>query len=241
MNKQLHISKTPAEVISNYAAFFVEKAKENIKEKGKFTVVLSGGNSPKSVFELLAQDYDHALDWSSVFFFFGDERFVPSNDPEYNGLMAKEALFNPLKIQGSQIFMVDTSLDVQAAAADYAQKIVQFFDGEDAVFDLVMLGLGDDAHTASLFPGTSVLIEELAGVSHVFIEEKGVFRITMTAQMINDAQNIAFLVFGENKADAIEHVLNGKRNTTLYPAQLIDKKAVWFTDEAAAKLVLMER
>lgn len=237
MKTRLNISKTPAEVISHYATFFVEKAKESIEEKGKFTVVLSGGNSPKSVFELLAKDYARALDWSSVFFFFGDERFVPSNDPEYNGLMAKEALFNPLNIQGNQIFTVDTSLDVKAAAADYAKKIVQFFDGEDAVFDLVMLGLGDDAHTASLFPNTGVLIEELATISHVFIEAKDVFRITMTAQMINDAKNIAFLVFGENKAEAMQHVLKGDRNTTLYPAQLIDNKAVWFTDEAAAKLV----
>ncbi|MFT7001337.1 MAG: 6-phosphogluconolactonase, partial [Spirosomataceae bacterium] len=197
----------------------------------------SGGNSPKSVFELLAKEYTHAIDWTSVYFFFGDERYVLSNDPDSNALMAKEALFNPLNIQENQVFTVDTTLEVKMAAADYNKKIVQFFDGQKIAFDLVMLGLGDDAHTASLFPGTEVLNEEMSGVSHVYISEKDVFRITMTAQMINDANNIAFLVFGKNKAEAVQHVMEGEQKTSHYPAQLIDKKAEWFMDEAAAKLI----
>jgi 6-phosphogluconolactonase len=235
--KRLHIYNSPAEVINNYAAYFIKTAKESIEENGKFTVVLSGGNSPKSVFELLAKEYAHAIDWTSVYFFFGDERYVPSNDPDSNALMAKEALFNPLNIQGNQVFAVDTTLEVKMAAADYNKKIVQFFDGQEVAFDLVMLGLGDDAHTASLFPGTEVLNEEMSGVSHVYISDKDVFRITMTAQMINDANNIAFLVFGKNKAEAVQHVMEGEQKTSHYPAQLIDKKAEWFMDEAAAKLI----
>lgn len=233
----LFVSISPAEVISSYAAYFIKKAKESIKEKGKFSVVLSGGNSPKSVFELLAKDYSEAIDWKSVYFFFGDERNVPSNDSESNALMAKNALFTPLKIQESQVFAVDTSLEVKAAAAEYAKRIVQFFEGEKVVFDLVMLGLGDDAHTASLFPGTEILLEKMSGVSSVYLPQKAIFRISMTAQMINDALSIAFLVFGENKAKAIKQVMNGEQKPTLYPAQLIDKKADWFLDEAAAALI----
>ena len=205
--KRLHIYHSPAEVINNYAA------------------------------ELVAKEYTHAIDWTSVYFFFGDERYVLSNDPDSNALMAKEALFNPLNIQENQVFTVDTTLEVKMVAADYNKKIVQFFDGQKIAFDLVMLGLGDDAHTASLFPGTEVLNEEMSGVSHVYISEKDVFRITMTAQMINDANNIAFLVFGKNKAEAVQHVMEGEQKTSHYPAQLIDKKAEWFMDEAAAKLI----
>jgi 6-phosphogluconolactonase len=235
--KRPHIYNSPDEVISNYAAYFIKTAKESIQKNGKFTVVLSGGNSPKSVFELLAKEYAHAIDWTSVYFFFGDERYVPSNDPDSNALMAKEALFNPLNIQENQVFTVDTTLEAKMAAADYNKKIGHFFDGQEIAFDLVMLGLGDDAHTASLFPGTEVLNEEVSGVSHVYISGKDVFRITMTAQMINDAHNIAFLVFGKNKAEAVQHVTEGEQDISRFPAQLIDKKAEWFMDEAAAKLI----
>ncbi len=151
--------------------------------------------------------------------------------------MAKKALFEPLKISPSQIFTVDTSLEPDLAAEEYQKQIEKHFAPKEPRFDLILLGLGDDAHTASLFPGTDVLNIQEPGVKDVFLPGKKVYRISFTAPLINLAHNINFLVFGSSKAEAVNHVLKGKKNPTEFPAQLIqpsDGDVVWFMDEAAA-------
>ena len=234
----LNIFQTPDEVIDAIAQYFVESANNAITARGKFSVALSGGSSPKKLYELLASTtYADSIDWTKVYFFFGDERNVPQTDPESNYLMAKNALFIPLYIDAANIFAVDTSLTPNEAAQKYAEQIAEFFDEDEMSFDLVLLGLGDDAHTASLFPHTEALNEVTSTVLANFLPEKQIWRITMSAPMINDAKNIAFLVYGEGKAEAVHHCLEDEENIEMYPSQLIDSitgETVWFLDEAAA-------
>lgn len=236
----LHIFKTPKEVLHAAAAYFVKTADEAIIKQGKFTVALSGGSSPKGLFELLASEYHSNVDWSNVFFFFGDERYVPADHPDSNALMAKRALFEPLEIAPHQIFAIDTSLDPKATAEAYQKEIEKHFAPGSPTFDLILLGLGDDAHTASLFPHTAVVDATEVGVKEIFVEDKQVYRITFTAPLINHAHHIAFLVFGASKAEAVQHVLKGDKDYNSYPAQLIQPihgDVSWFMDEAAAEKI----
>lgn len=233
----LQIFKTTKEVLHAAAGYFVNAARESISTHGRFTVALSGGSSPKGLFELLASEYHSQVEWSKVFFFFGDERYVPADHPDSNALMAKKALFDPLNISPQQIFAIDTSLEPHATAEAYQQEIEKHFAPRSTTFDLIFLGLGDDAHTASLFPHTDVVNAKDAGVREIFVEDKKVFRITFTAPLINQARHIAFLVFGSSKADAVHHVLQGDKDYNQFPAQLIQPlngDVTWFMDEAAA-------
>lgn len=233
---KLNIFKDPNEAIGAIAIYFVNLAKAAIAEKGSFSVSLSGGSSPKKLYELLADKYKNALDWEKTYFFFGDERYVPHDHDDSNFKMANEAMFIPLQIKEEQIFKVDTDLDPQGAALGYQKCLCGHFNNETA-FDLILLGLGDDAHTASLFPGTDVLWVEEQLVKEVYLKDKEVYRISMTAPLINQAKNIAFLTFGEGKANAIKSVLEGEKDIVKYPAQLINPangEVQWFIDEAAA-------
>ena len=235
---KLNIFNTPENVLVNLATYFVTLAEQSIAKNGKFSVALSGGSSPKKLYELLASDdFKNKVDWENVFFFFGDERYVPQDDKDSNYLMAKTALFDPLQIDDSNVFAVDTSLTPEEAAAEYKKAIDLFFDEESLEFDLILLGLGDNSHTASLFPHTPVLHEVDATVKEVFLEDQQVFRITFTAPLINQAHNIAFLVYGEGKAIAVHHVLEDAKDIEEYPAQLIVAEhgdLRWYLDEPAA-------
>jgi 6-phosphogluconolactonase len=236
----LKIFKERREVLQAAAEYFVETAEEAIGDYGKFTVALSGGSSPKELYELLASEpFRSKVHWSKVYFFFGDERNVPGDHPDSNALMVKKALFDPLNISPKQIFAVDTSLEPKKAAAAYQQVIEQHFSGE-AIFDLILLGLGDNSHTASLFPNTEVLDVKEAGVKEVFLQDQNVYRITLTAPLINQAKRIAFLVFGDAKAKAVHHILEEENDCRQYPAQLIQPASgdvIWFLDEAAAAML----
>ncbi|MCR9065557.1 MAG: 6-phosphogluconolactonase [Cytophagales bacterium] len=235
---EIHIYKDKQETIREYARFFIDEGNKAIKTKGNFNAVLSGGSSPKAVFELLTtEEFKDQLDWTKVFFFFGDERNVPADHADFNGLMAAKALFEPLNISENQIFYVNTSLAPEEAAKAYMESISKHFAGKNIVFDLIMLGLGDDSHTASLFPYTKVLNEQGLDIKSNYLPEKEIFRITMTAAMINQAKAIGFLVYGENKAAAVKTILNGEPDTQKYPAQLIKPASGichWFLDEGSA-------
>lgn len=233
-----HIFDSVDEVLHQLADFFVAQAHEAIAARSRFTVALSGGSSPKKLYELLASAaYREQVPWAQVLFFFGDERNVPATDPQSNFLMAKTALLDPLHISAAQVFPIDTSLPPVEAAKAYTKTIDGFFGAESARFDLVLLGLGDNSHTASLFPHTTVLHASTASAEAVFVEELQADRITLTAPLINQARSVAFLVFGADKAAAVRRVLLGERNTEEYPAQLIAPtagEAEWFLDQRAA-------
>jgi 6-phosphogluconolactonase len=236
----LHISENIESLLSAIAEFFIELCAGAIRQDGKFTVALSGGSSPKQLYTLLASEkYRKRIAWQNVFFFFGDERFVPADDPQSNYRMAKETLFDPLDIPPHQVIAVDTSPSPPASAAAYEQAVRKHFH-DDARFDLILLGLGDNSHTASLFPHTVVLHEKQALVKEVFVQEVDQYRITFTAPLINDAKSIAFLVYGAAKAEAVHHILKDPFNPEEYPAQLIQPlsgKVHWFLDKEAAARV----
>lgn len=236
----LLIYNTQEEIFEDLIAYIIKIGSQSIAETGRFNFVLTGGNSPKKLYELLATEHKDKLDWSKVYFFFGDERNVMPDHDSYNGLMAKKAILEPLAIPEDHIFYVNTTLAPEKAAIEYTKAINAHFNGADPVFDLILLGMGDDAHTASLFPGTSILSSREVEVDSVYVEKLSTYRISFTAPLINKAKNIAFLVFGAGKATAAKHVLEGAKNTNLYPAQLIepvDGTLTWFLDKDAAALL----
>lgn len=237
----LLIYKTKAELLKDIADYIIAIGEKAIAEKDCFNFVLTGGNSPKELYMMLATDYREKLDWNKVYFFIGDERNVPPGHDTYNGLMARKSILDPLNVAADHIFFVDTTLAPEKAAIEYAKAITAHFDGADLSFDLILLGMGDDAHTASLFPGTEVLGNKDVTVDSVYVEKLSTYRITFTAPLINKAKNIAFLVFGEAKAEAIKHVIEDTtKDTQLYPSQLIDPidgSLTFFLDSEAAKLL----
>lgn len=234
----LNVFEDVQELLTSLATLLTRSANEAIEEKGDFTFCLSGGNSPRRLYELLASEmFRYEVDWSKVFFFFGDERYVPLTSPDSNALMVKNTLFDPLGISKTHAFTVDTSLEPEAAAQDYHRRIKSHFANKPIQFDFILLGLGDDVHTASLFPYTNVLADKEPTVKAVFVEKLQTYRITLTAPLINQANKIAFLVYGEEKADAVAHALEDKKDFGKYPAQLIRPEhgsVYWFLDEKAA-------
>ncbi|HTE33839.1 MAG TPA: 6-phosphogluconolactonase [Chryseolinea sp.] len=235
----IKIYDTPDLLITALADFVVQTAKDSIQLRGKFDFVLSGGSSPKRLYELLASDsHRELIDWSRVCFFFGDERNVPHDHPDSNYLMVTRALFQPLTIADKQIFPINTAKMPTQAATDYEQLVRNHFEPGHYGFDLILLGLGDNSHTASLFPHTAVLHEQHALVKEVFVPEVNMYRITLTAPLINAGRNVAFLVYGASKAEAVYHIIKGERNIESHPAQLIKPssgKLMWFLDQEAAK------
>lgn len=229
------------ELFEDLADYIIKIGKESIEQRGCFNFVLTGGNSPKKLYEMLSSTYKDQLDWSKVYFFFGDERNVMPDHESYNGLMAKKSILEPLNIAADHIFYVNTTLAPEKAAIEYNKAIVAHFDGADLSFDLILLGMGDDAHTASLFPETAILNNREIEIDSVFVEKLSTYRISFTAPLINKARNIAFLVFGDSKAEAVKHVIEDtKKNTKLYPSQLIkpiDGHLTWFLDQNAASLL----
>ncbi len=238
---KINIYNSPAETIQYLADYFVTIAKACIEDKGRFTVALSGGSSPKKLYELLSSElYKNALDWNKVYFFFGDERYVPLTDKDSNYLMAKKALFEPLQIADDHVFAVDTRLPPDDAAKDYESSMKVFFGNEHIRSDLVLLGLGDNSHTASLFPHTTVLHDKAPAVKALYVDEIKAYRVTMNAPLINEARHVAFLVYGKEKAVAVHHILQDKTDVETYPAQLINPtngELVWFLDNEVAEKV----
>ncbi|MBJ7881729.1 6-phosphogluconolactonase [Gelidibacter salicanalis] len=227
------------DLITALAQAVCDVAKEAIATRGQFNFVLSGGSSPRKLYKLLASEPNkNQIDWENTCFFFGDERFVPKGNSQRNSLMAKKALFDPLKIKNSHIFKVDTTGSPEEAAQKYAESIAAHFQKTPVEFDFLLLGIGENAHTASLFPNTDVLDETEATIKSVFVKEVDMYRITMTAPLINQAKNIGFLVFGKDKSEAVFQILEDKSGSVVqYPARLInsdDHKVVWYLDTAAA-------
>jgi 6-phosphogluconolactonase len=238
---QLNVYETDDKVLIHITQYFIALANKTIASGKRFSVALSGGNSPKKLYALLASDeYLNQVDWSKIDFFFGDERYVPHTDEASNFKMAKEVLFEPLNIPAEQIFPINTALRPVDAAKDYWKSITAYFKNSKPNFDLILLGLGDNSHTASLFPHTNVLHETSASVTSVYLEAQQQYRITLNAPLINDAHNIAFLVYGADKAEAVHHVLEDQYDIENYPAQIIkpaNGALVWFMDKDAASKI----
>jgi len=215
---------------------FVDLSKKSIQKNDRFVVALSGGSSPKAIFKLLATPkYAEQIEWNKVYFFWVDERWVPLNDDKSNFRMTDEALLSQVAVDKNHIFpMYSDGILPEDYAKTYEQQIRDVLGG-NGVFDFILLGMGDDGHTASLFPGEEVLNEKEKWVSAYYLKPQEMFRITLTAPLINKAENILVIAFGESKKHALNEVLNGKYNPVLYPLQLIERKDgfQFFTDEKA--------
>ncbi|REC50378.1 6-phosphogluconolactonase [Chryseobacterium pennipullorum] len=215
---------------------FVELSEQSIQKNGKFVVALSGGSSPKAIFSLLATpEYADKIDWNKVYVFWVDERWVSLDDEKSNFKMTLETLLDKVPVNKDQIFpMYKDGIEPEAYAEEYEAQIRNVL-GKEGVFDFILLGMGDDGHTASLFPGEAVLDEKEKWVAAYYLKPQEMFRITLTEPIINKADNILIVTFGSSKKHALNEVLNGEYNPKLYPLQLIEKKAgvQIFTDKEA--------
>ncbi|MEO8535260.1 MAG: 6-phosphogluconolactonase [Flavobacterium sp.] len=234
----IQIFDTIEDINSTAADIFVTSAQKAISEKGKFTAVLTGGSSPAGIYKLLASaDYQSKIDWSKVYIFWGDERWVPLDDSLSNAKMSFEALLSHVPIPENNIFpMYADGISPEEYAVKYEQSVRSIL-GSDGKFDLILLGMGDDGHTASLFPGEAVLTEKEKWVTAYRLESQNMHRITLTAPLINKAEKIVVVAFGEKKAHALKEVLNGEYNPNTYPMQLIKPESgelLFLVDKKAA-------
>lgn len=215
-------------------------ARKSIQEHGYFAVALSGGGTPKAIFERLKKQ-SAALDWTKVLLFWSDERAVPPSDAESNYHMAMESGFEALPIPPQHIFRMPAEGNIEEGARYYENLIVKQL--PDQQFDLVMLGMGEDGHVASLFPQTHGLhVEERAVIAN-YIPQKSCWRMTLTFSCINAARNIAVYVLGESKAEMLARVLSEPYEPDLLPAQRVGtatNKALWIADSAASKVLESE-
>ena len=249
---QLHIAKDLQELSTQAADFIVEHINNTLQKQPKYTIALSGGSTPKALHQLLASDvYKGHIDWSKIHFFWGDERFVPFVDERNNAKMAFDTLLDKVPVQKEHIHIMQTeNISPEASAAAYEKILHQYFplvhthhadDVPDntphTTFDLVILGMGDDGHTLSLFPGKPVIHEEEKWATAFYLDAQSMYRITLTHPVVNHSACVMFMATGSGKAKVLKEVLKGNYNPDLYPSQIIKPKGElhWFTDEAAAK------
>ncbi len=237
----LEIFKDSDHLCRGLAEWITSLIEETLRHKDRFSLVLSGGNTPKKLHLLLASSpYRERIDWNKIFVFWGDERAVPFEDERNNARMAFDTLLDIVPVPKEQIHIMDTSLVPEKAAAAYEEILNEYF-GTDVLpaqtFDLVLLGMGDDGHTLSLFPGTAVIHEEKSWVTSFNLTAQNMYRITLTKNIVNHADHIVFMISGKEKANALHEVLEGEKNPDLYPSQVIaptQGELHLFTDEAAA-------
>ncbi len=223
------------------ADYIVRVGQEAIKINGRFVISLSGGHTPEKLYALLSTpSFRKKIEWKKTYFFWGDERCVPLEDERNNAHQAKLIWLDHMPVPPVHIHRIPVNLPPQDAAKTYQKEIEDFFGQHPKRFDLMLLGLGENGHTASLFPGTPVVDEQVEGVREVYVEEEKLFRVTMTAPLINQARHILFLVTGENKAVVLEKILNAPFQPDLCPAQLIksnEGELRWYVDKEAASLL----
>ncbi|MFZ0285828.1 MAG: 6-phosphogluconolactonase [Terriglobales bacterium] len=235
----LRVFETPAELFRGAAEDFCAQALAAVAQRGRFTVALSGGSTPKSLYQLLASGAFPKLPWDKTCFFFGDERHVPPNDPESNYRMANEAMLSKAPVPAANVFRIPAEMqDAAAVASAYEQTLRTFFrlaPGEFPRFDLILLGLGPDGHTASLFPGSAALRESRKLVVANWVEKFKTYRITFTYPVLNHAARVMFLASGTDKAAILREVLeNPRANLPSQKVRPVNGSLAWMVDRAAA-------
>jgi 6-phosphogluconolactonase len=237
----LRIVDNPPALFQAAAEEFAAQAIAAVNAQGRFTLALSGGSTPKALYSQLATKYRDRLPWDKIFFFWGDERHVPPDSPESNYRMVDEALLSKVPVPAGNVFRVPAEdPDAGRAAQRYEQTLREFFQvptGALPRFDLILLGMGPDGHTASLFPNTAALHEQARLVVANWVEKFQTYRITLTLPVINQANAVMFLVSGADKTEALREVLEGKESAELFPSKLIQPAhgtLIWLVDRTAA-------
>ena len=229
------ILQTPLDTAKAFADFMLEQHREN----GMLTVALSGGSTPKILFDLLATDYKDKFNWSEIHFYWGDERCVPPTDNDSNFKMTKEHLLNLIRMPEANIHRVLGENDPIEEAERYGQLIESNLPKQEGnpVFDIIILGMGTDGHTASIFPHEIELLDSPKTCEVANHPESGQKRVSLTGPVINAAKNVCFLVTGDNKKEKIKQIFEDHEIAKSYPAYHISPthgELIWFIDEAAA-------
>ncbi|MBL8145064.1 MAG: 6-phosphogluconolactonase [Anaerolineae bacterium] len=235
----MHVFTESEDFVAGAAGFIAAAAQRALRERGRFTIALSGGSTPRPVFARLASaELRGQVDWLRVHVFFGDERCVPPDDARSNYRMARDTLLDHVPVPAEQVHRIRGEDDPALEALRYEQEIARFFRTLHVpALDLILLGMGDNGHTASLFPGTAVLRERDRWTAAQYVEVMNAWRVTLTAPLINAARQVVFLVEGAAKAEMLANVLHGPYQPDVWPAQLIGPAAEelhWLVDSAAA-------
>lgn len=239
LKREVRVFRTSQELAEDFALDFINHINEAQKKGVALTIALSGGNTPKLFFSVLAEKYSESVDWSLVHFFWGDERCVAPDNPESNFRMIREILLLKIAMPQENIHRIRGEEDPEKEALRYSDEIKAFTRSENHLpsFDIMILGMGDDGHTASIFPGNldSFSSQKICDVSvHPVTGQK---RITVTGKVINNSGKIIFIVTGDNKARIIEDIFKEKAEALHYPASYvhpISGNAIWMLDESAA-------
>lgn len=243
MNPEIRVFPGPTQVSREAALEFTRLAATAVAEKDHCAVALAGGSTPRSMYALLADDQSlrQEVAWDKLHFFWGDERHVPPDHKDSNYLMAYDSMLSKVAVPSNNIHRIKgEDPDAQIAADAYQQELQRFFQlqpGQLPRFDLVLLGMGPDGHTASLFPGSTALNEMKRLVAATWVEKFNTYRITLTLPVLNNAANVIFLVCGAEKTEVLQTVLQEETAVAQYPAQLIrplNGKLLWLLDENAA-------
>lgn len=234
----LKIYKDKQEVAKQFSSYFVDQ----LKDRATFHVALSGGSTPKIVFDVLADNFAGKVDWNKVHFYWGDERCVPPSDDESNYKMTVEHLFSKIDVSEANIHRILGEKDPVNEALRYANLLEINLDRVDKVpqFDLVILGMGDDGHTASIFPHEIALWDAEDHCVVATHPDSGQKRVSINGKVINTAKEVAFLVTGASKAEKVEAVIEKTEGSDAYPASLVNpssRNLVWFLDEEAASML----
>ena len=235
---QIFIAKDIDELSQQLADWIIEYIETILKKQDRFTWVLSGGNTPKKLYQLLSSEkYKNKIEWNKLHFFWGDERYVPFEDERNNAKMCFENLLDKVSIIKEQVHVMRTDIEPEQSAIEYEKILHAYFPNEDQSFDLVMLGMGNDGHVLSLFPGYDTVHEKKYWVRYIYLKEQTMYRITLTAPIVNAAGRVVFITSGTDKAAALSHVLSHDYDPDLYPSQAIQPnngELYWWIDEAAA-------
>ncbi len=232
----LHISNTKQEVAQDFSKFLIDFA----QDRDKITVALSGGSTPKVIFDILAADFGNEVEWSKFYFFWGDERCVPPTDEQSNYKMTVDHLFSKIDIPERNIFRIQGENDPELEALRYSAVLEKELRLENEVpqFDLVILGMGDDGHTASIFPHEIELWDASESCAVATHPDSGQKRVTISGDVINNASAVAFLVTGKSKAEKIKTIFKKEEGYLQYPASLVapvDGDLHWFMDREATE------
>jgi 6-phosphogluconolactonase len=234
---EVQVYRDPATLARALADLFVTTGRLATADRGSFRVALSGGNTPRAAYEVLASpEFRDELSWSDVFVYFGDERCVPPDDEQSNYRMAERTFLDSVAIPRANVHRIKGEIDPQLAAQQYA-SVLRTDLGDPPAFDLVLLGLGSDGHTASLFPGTPPDTDDDALVRAVYAASQMMWRITITPKVINRGRTVAFAIEGAEKSEIFAAVYEGPRDPVKYPAQIVHPvsgRLIWLADTLAA-------
>lgn len=241
MKREIRVHPNKAELVKAVAEQLVGSFQKAMDKHDGCCVALAGGSTPRDLYALLATDgFRDRIGWQQLKVFWGDERMVPPDHPDSNYRMAREALLDHVPIPPKNIFRVRGEMSPREAAGEYSDVLREHCKGNPPKFDVVLLGLGGDGHTASLFPRTRVFDIEDEPVAAVFVPNLNAWRVTLTLPVLNAAREVMFLVAGKSKAEIVQQVLRSRVATKELPATLVQPrsgKLEWMLDAAAAELL----